>query len=132
MELADIAQGAVEAAQAAGATDAEAYGQDSVGREIRVFDGEVESLTDAGQRGLGVRCWIDHRSGYAYGTDLSDDGLRGIAAGAVEAGRIAAPDEFSAAPEAADTGAPEIEGLVDPSLASWTTEQKIELAQAVE
>ena len=27
---------------------------------------------------------------------------------------------------------PEIEGLVDPSLADWTTEQKIELAQAVE
>ena len=75
MELATIAQRAVEAAQAAGATDAEAYAQDSVGREIRIFDGEVESLTDAGQRGLGVRCWIDHRSGYAYGTDLSDEGL---------------------------------------------------------
>ncbi len=52
MELATIAQRAVEAAQAAGATDAEAYVQDSVGREIRIFDGEVESLTDAGQRGL--------------------------------------------------------------------------------
>ena len=75
MELATIAERAVQAAQAAGATDAEAYVQDSVGREIRVFDGEVESLTDAGQRGLGVRCWIDHRSGYAYGTDLSDEGL---------------------------------------------------------
>ena len=132
MELATIAQRAVEAAQAAGATDAEAYVQDSVGREIRVFDGEVESLTDAGQRGLGVRCWIDHRSGYAYGTDLSDEGLSGIATGAVEAARIADPDEFTAAPEAAAGEAPEIEGLVDPSLARWTTERKIELAQAVE
>src|SRR3954453_2732040 len=132
MELPDIAQGAVEAAQAAGATDAEAYAQDSVGREIRVFDGEVESLTDAGQRGLGVRCWIDHRAGYAYGTDLSDDGLRGIAAGAVEAAGIADPDEFTAAPQPGATDVPEIEGLVDPSLASWTTEQKVELAQAVE
>ena len=132
MELAAIAQRAVESAQAAGATDAEAYVQDSVGREIRVFDGEVESLTDAGQRGLGVRCWIDHRSGYAYGTDLSEDGLRGIAAGAVEAARIADPDEFSAAPEALAGEVPEIEGLVDASLASWTTERKIELAQAVE
>jgi PmbA protein len=132
MELATIAQRAVEAAQAAGATDAEAYVQDSVGREIRIFDGEVESLTDAGQRGLGVRCWIDHRSGYAYGTDLSGEGLSGIAAGAVEAARIADPDEFTAAPEAAAGEVPEIEGLVDPSLADWTTEQKIELAQAVE
>ena len=132
MELATIAQRAVEAAQAAGATDAEAYVQDSVGREIRIFDGEVESLTDAGQRGLGVRCWIDHRSGYAYGTDLSDEGLSGIAAGAVEAARIADPDEFAAAPEAAAGEVPEIPGLADPSLADWTTEQKIELAKAVE
>jgi PmbA protein len=134
MELAEIAERAVEAAVSAGAgaADAEAYVEDSVGREIRVFDGEVESLTDAGQRGLGVRCWIDHRSGYAYGTDLSEGGVRGIAEGAVEAARIADPDEFAAAPAAADGQAPEIPGLVDPSLASWKTEQKIELAQAIE
>ena len=51
MELAKIAERAVEAATAAGAGDAEAYVQDSVGREIRVFDGEVESLTDAARLG---------------------------------------------------------------------------------
>src|ERR671935_1347419 len=98
MELATIAERAVAAAQAAGASDAEAYVQDAVGREIRIFDGKVESLTDAGQRGLGVRCWIDHRSGYAYGTDLSAEGLRGIASGAVEAARVGDADEFAAPP----------------------------------
>jgi PmbA protein len=132
MELATIAERAVESALAAGANDAEAYAQDSVGREIRVFDGDVESLTDAGQRGLGVRCWIDHRSGYAYGTDLSEDGLRAVAAGAVEAARVADPDEFAAAPAPTDASAPEIPGLVDASLAGWDTERKVELAQAIE
>ncbi len=132
MDLGKIADDAVEAALGAGAADAEAYVEDSVGREIRVFDGEVESLTDAGQRGLGVRCWIDHRSGYAYGTDLSADGLREIAGGAVEAARVADPDEFAAAPTREGGEAPEIAGLVDPALSSWTTEQKIELAQAIE
>src|SRR5919198_4707792 len=116
MELAKLAERAVEAAMAAGAGDAEAYVQDSVGREIRVFDGEVESLTDAGQRGFGVRCWIDHRSGYAYGTDLTADGLRDVASGAVEAARVADADEFAAAPEPVDRTAPDIPGLVDPSL----------------
>ena len=61
MDLGKIATRAVEAALSAGAGDAEAYVQDSVGREIRIFEGEVESLTEAGERGLGVRCWIDHR-----------------------------------------------------------------------
>ena len=132
MELAKIAERAVEAATAAGAGDAEAYVQDSVGREIRVFDGEVESLTDAGQRGLGVRCWIDHRSGYAYGTDLTEDGLRDIAASAVEAARVADPDEFAAAPAPADGAVPEIPELVDSTVADWNTERKVELAQAIE
>ena len=117
----------------AGAGDAEAYVQDSVGREIRIFDGEVESLTEAGQRGLGLRCWIDGRAGYAYGTDLSPEGVSAIAAGAVEAARIADADEF-AAPPSADTGAapPEIPGLSDPAVAKWKTERKIELAKAIE
>ena len=132
MDLARIADDAVKAALAAGASDAEAYVQDSVGREVRIFDGKVESLTDAGQRGLGVRCWIDHRSGYAYGTDLGADGLRAVASGAVEAARVADADEFTAAPEPVDGTAPDIPELVDPSLADWDTERKVELAQAIE
>jgi PmbA protein len=132
MELAAIADRALKAALSAGAADAEAYVQDSVGREIRVFGGEVESLTDAGQRGVGIRCWIDHRAGYAYGTDLSDAGLEAIATGAVEAARVADPDEFAGPPQEAEGEAPGIPGLVDPTLAEWGTERKVELAQAIE
>jgi PmbA protein len=132
-ELEAIAERAVEAALAAGAGDAEAYVQNSVGREIRIFDGEVESLTEAGERGLGVRCWIDHRAGYAYGTELSEEGLGGIARDAVETARIADADEFAAAPSADGAAAPpEIPGLHDPTLAQWTTERKIELAKGIE
>jgi PmbA protein len=118
---------------AAGAGDAEAYVEDSVGREIRIFDGEVESLTEAGQRGLGLRCWIEGRAGYAYGTDLRGEGIRAIAASAVEASRIADADEF-AAPPSADAGAapPDISGLSDAAVAKWKTKRKIELAKAIE
>jgi PmbA protein len=131
-ELGQFANRAVKAARAAGADAAEAYVQDSLGREIRVFDGEVESLTEAGERGLGVRCWVDHRVGYAYGTDLGDDGVRALADAAVEAARVADPDEFAAPPEAADAAPARIEGLADPEFAEWSTERKIELAKAIE
>ncbi len=132
-ELEAIAERAVEAALAAGAGDAEAYVQDSLGREIRIFDGEVESLTEAGERGVGVRCWIDHRAGYAFGTELSDEGLGRIAGDAVETARIADADEFAAAPPADGAAAPpEIPGLHDPTLAQWSTERKIELAKGIE
>lgn len=134
MDLEQLAERAVEAAVAAGATDAEAAAQDSVGREIRVFDGEVESLTEAGERGLGVRAWIDGRSGFAYGTDLSDDGVSAIAADAAEAARVADPDEFAAAPEPAD-GGEEADGdtrFFDPGVPATPTEDKVALAKAIE
>jgi PmbA protein len=78
-----------------------------------------------------VRCWIDHRVGYAYGTDLGDPGLREIAAAAVEAARIADPDEFAAPPEAAGAP-PRIAGLADPKFGKSKTEHKVKLAKAVE
>jgi PmbA protein len=131
MSLRELATRAVDAALSAGADDAEAAVQDSVGREIRVFEGEVESLTEAGERGLGLRAWIGGRVGFAYGTELSDPGLAAIADDAVAAARVADADKFAAPPEPA--GEPSrIDGLADPKLSSWTTERKVELAQAIE
>ncbi|MGN6815471.1 MAG: PmbA/TldA family metallopeptidase, partial [Solirubrobacterales bacterium] len=75
-ELSAVARRAVEAATAAGAGEAEAYVSRDSGREVRVHGGEVESLTAATQSGVGVRAWIGHRVGYAYGTDFSDAGVR--------------------------------------------------------
>jgi PmbA protein len=132
MELRDATSRAIDAALAAGAEAAEAYAQDSHGREIRVFDGEVESLTDAGERGVGVRTWIAGRVGYAYGTDLSDEGVTQLAAASAEAARVADPDEFAAAPEVGGAAPPEIPGLFDPALSEWSTERKVQLAKAIE
>jgi PmbA protein len=131
-DLESLAGRALEAATASGASDAEAFVEDSTGVEIKVYEGEVESLAESAARGAGVRVWIDGRTGYAYGTDLSDDGLRGIAADAVEAARIADPDEFAGPPESDGEEAEPIEGLHDPSLARWTTGLKVTLAQEIE
>jgi PmbA protein len=130
-ELQGLAERAVAAALDAGAADAEAFVQDSTGLEVRVFDRDVESLTEAGQRGLGLRCWIEGRSGYAFGTDLSESGIADLAAGAVEATRITDPDEFAAAPDPAGDPTP-IEGLADSAASDWSVERKVELTKAVE
>ena len=140
-ELEAQAASALEAALAAGAGDAEAYLSEAETREVRVHGGEVESLTAATQRGLGLRVWIGHRAGYGYGTDLSDAGLRAIAARAVEAARAADEDEFAAPPElpvrlshpSGTKGAPErLEWLSDPSRGEWGAERVADLALAVE
>jgi PmbA protein len=145
-ELAEAVGRAVEAALAAGAGDAEAYASEERGREVRAHGGEVESLTAATQRGIGVRAWRGGRVGYAFGTDLSEGGIAALAARAAEAARIADEDEFAAPPELplwvsrAYGGKPtaeregEGEGLVfrDPTIGEWGGDRLAELALGVE
>jgi PmbA protein len=129
-ELEAVARRALAAAMDAGADDAEAWAEESTSREIRVYDGEVESLSDAGGLGVGVRAFAGERSGYAYGTDLSDDGVRAVGHAAHRTAAIADPDEQAGLP--AECGATPIAGLASPELGGWSTARKVELALAIE
>jgi PmbA protein len=131
VEPSAVAAGAVEEALAAGADDAEAYASEESSREIRAHGGELESLTAATGRGVGVRAWIGNRVGYGYGTDLSEAGIRAIAARAAEAAAAADEDEFAGPPRNAGA-AVAVEGLVNPSVAEWPTDRAADLALAVE
>jgi PmbA protein len=130
VNLEDVARRAVEVAGDAGATDAEAWAEQATSRRIQVYDGEVESLSDAGGRGVGVRAFVDGRSGYAYGTDLSEAGVAEVAAAARAAADAADPDEHSGLPD--ECGATPVAGLASPALGDWSTERKVELALAIE
>jgi PmbA protein len=130
VSLDEVAGRAVEQALEAGASDAEAWAEEATSRRIRVYAGEVESLSDAGGRGVGVRAFVDGRSGYAYGTDLSAAGLLELAQAARAAAEVADPDEHGGLPERC--GTTPVEGLAAPGLREWSTERKVELALAVE
>ena len=130
MTLEEVAGRAVDRALATGATDAEAWAEESTSRRVRVYEGRVESLSDAGGRGVGVRAFVGGRTGYAYGTELSEAGVAELAHSAREAAEVADEDEFAGLPD--DFGATAVEGLASPRLAQWSTEQKVELALEVE
>jgi PmbA protein len=121
---------AVDAALAEGGDEADAWCQDSVERTVRVYDGAVESLTEAGSKGAGVRVFRDGRTGYAYGSDLSEEGLRGLARAAAESAVVTESDEHAGIPR--HPGAAPIDGLRDPGFGEWTMERRVELALAVE
>jgi PmbA protein len=124
------ARHAVEAAVAAGASDAEAWAEESTSRRVRVYAGEVESLSDAGGRGIGVRAFVGTRAGYAYGTDLSDDGVGDTARAAREAAELADEDEYEGLPE--ELGTSDVQGLASAGFADWPTERVVELALEVD
>ena len=130
MSLEDAARRAVEAALGAGASDADAWAEESTSRRIRVYGGEVESLSDAGGRGVGVRAFAGGRSGYAYGTDMSDGGVEEVARSARAAAEVADEDEYAGLPD--ENGVSELDGLASPRFADWSTSRKVELALEVE
>ncbi len=122
---------AVELALAAGAEHAEVYCQDEREAEIRVYDRAVESLTEAGGAGVGIRVFkTEGRCGYAFGTSFDEAGLRALAERAVEIAEFSDPDEFGGLPELCGTA--DAGELVSPGFGDWTTERKVELAIAVD
>lgn len=129
-DLTALCDSAVQAALDAGADDAEAFAQEGTEREVRVYQGAVESLTDAGSRGLGLRLFVRGRCGYAYGTDLTARGIDALSSDALQAASVADVDEFDGLPDS--FGQAEVNGLYSPKLSQWSTQQKIDLALEIE
>ena len=115
----------------AGATDAEAWVEEATSRRIRVYEGEVESLSDAGGRGVGVRAFVDGRSGYAYGTDLSRRRARPRSP-ARRARPPRPPTPTSTAACRTSSARRPSRASPRPGCATGRTERKVELALAVE
>jgi PmbA protein len=128
----EAARRAVAATISAGASDAEAYASEDSGREVRAHGGEIESLTAATQRGIGVRAWLGKRMGYAYGTDLSDAGVSALAERAAGAARVADEDEFAGPPDDQGSATPAELQLSDPTIAQWSPAQIADLALEIE
>lgn len=130
-DLKAIAGRAVEFALAAGATQAEAYCQDERDVEIRVYDRSVESLTEAGSRGVGIRVFAgEGRSGYAFTTALGDESLKDLARRAAELADVSDPDEFAGLPDV--TGRGDAGTLVAEEFDDWNTARKVEFAIATD
>ena len=108
----------------------EAYAEEHARTEVEAHRGEVEGLTFAESRGVGVRVIADERLGFAWGADPSVDEVRETVARARENARLASPDPFNALPEARD---PEpLGGLFSDALAAMTTSEKVPIALSME
>ncbi len=120
----------LERAAARGAADVEVYGERSTSHRIKVFRQEVEQLTAAQRRGVGVRVFSGGAVGHAYTSDLSDDALDDVVQRAVANAAVSDPDEFAALP--APAGEPADVDPFDPRLVATTDERRIAIALEVE
>jgi PmbA protein len=127
-DLHELCAAAVEAAT--GDEAVEAYAEESRHTEASALRGEIEGLTFAESRGVGVRLIAGGRLGYAYAADPTPDEVREAVRRARENAALAEPDEFNllAAPAAV---AP-IAELYREDQANIPTDRKVALALDLE
>jgi PmbA protein len=87
-----------------GATDAECTIAEGEEFSVNVRMGEIETLTQSGSRGAGLRVLVGKHTGSAYTSDLSEDGLRFMVNSALELAKITTEDPFAGLPDEADFG----------------------------
>jgi PmbA protein len=127
----EIAQEAVAHATGLKA-DVEAYVQFGRTVSVKVFGRDVESVTVAEPRGMGVRAVLDGRTGYAFSTDISEAGVARAVAQVKDNLEAADPDPYGGLPNTVTGEYAALTGLWRPGVSSMTLDQKTELALRAE
>ncbi len=135
--LRDFAEQAVERALRAGATDAEAVAAEGDEFSVRVRLGEVEELTEAGSRALGLRVFFAADGGYRTAStstsDLSAEGIQHLVSGAIGLAKVTGVDPFAGLPDRSEFGQLTDDlALYFPDAAALPPAERIELASRCE
>src|SRR5215218_4169827 len=128
-----LAKKLVQRALKRGATEAEAFLE--VGRQssCRVRDGQIEDLTEATSKGVGLRVIVKGRLGFASTSDFEPGALDTFVDRAVQLAQAAAPNKLNGLPGKRDLGKPaQVGELFDPAVANLASDWKIKTALEVE
>jgi PmbA protein len=99
VDLRDLAADVVSRAMKAGATAAEAIVREGNEFSTVVRLGQVETLKEAGSRGLGLRVFQGKRAASTYSSDFTPEGIEHLVRGAVELARLTSEDPFAGLPD---------------------------------
>ena len=100
----EMTQDVVKLALELGATDAECTLAEGEEFSVSVRLGDIEKLQEATSRSAGLRVLVGQRSGSAYTSDLTPEGIRRMVQAAVDNAEVTGEDPFAGLPEAADLG----------------------------
>lgn len=119
--------------KASGADEVEISIIDGYEFSVDVRLGEIENLTEAGSRYVGLRVIKDKKTAFAASSDLSREILHHLIKNAIKRALLANPDKFSGlppfSPDKIDT---QSLNLYDPTIPELSPEKKINLALETE
>lgn len=131
MDYLQLARDVVKRAAQSGA-EVEALILESTSAFVQVNKGEVEKLSQAISKGLGVRIIDQGRVGYAYTSDFSAQGIEDTWQGALALAKSADADEYRSLPEPQLVPPAGDMRIYDPRFAEYSTEEKVTFAKQVE
>lgn len=131
--LPELAADIVKQALAGGATDAECTISEGEEFSANVRMRELETLQEAGSRGVGLRILVGKRTGSAYTSDFTKDGVALMVHSAMELAGITTEDPHLGLPDSTELGSLSADlKLFSPDVAQLETPFKIELAREAE
>ncbi|TNF29783.1 MAG: TldD/PmbA family protein [Deltaproteobacteria bacterium] len=125
----------LETAKQAGATAADGLFITGRSASVRVRLGETEKVSQARDKGVGVRVFVGNRSATTSTSDLSEAAITALIQRTVAAARVTAEDPFSGLPDAALFDEPLTDlalDLYDDDLVGFDAERAIALARETE
>lgn len=130
---AELATRILEKAKKKGATAADLILAESEAFSVQVRLGEVEKVTHAQEKRLGLRVFFSQRSAITSTSDLSPDSLERLLDETCALSQATAVDEYAGLPSPEDCvkKIPDMD-LWDPSVRSLSVEEKIKLAKGTE
>ncbi len=131
-DLEQLTSDAVKLALSRGASDAECTAAEGEEFSAGIRMGEIEKLTEAGSRGIGIRVLCGKRAGSSYTSDLSQQGIERMVDTALNLAKITSEDPFAGLPDEDQLGSYGDLSLFDETIAQLETEWKIEQARLAE
>ena len=128
LEMQDLARTVLRLAESS-RQEVEVYTIKQRSLRVEVTDGEVETLREASQTGVGIRVIDRGRLGMAFTTRLDRESLKDAVQLAAANAQSSAADEFNRLP---DPKPVEPMALLDPKLAELPVDVKIDFAKKVE
>jgi PmbA protein len=127
--LSNAGQKALELARKKG-VEAEAFLLQGRELDIEVIAGQVETLKEAGEAGLGLRVINNGRLGFVFTSDLSDQAIRQAVDDAISISRYTEADPHNCLPQG-NYDYPVLE-VYDANIPETSLEEKMEMAREVE
>jgi len=128
----DLAAELLKAARAAGADAADMIVSEGTEFSVTVRKGEIETLTEAGSKALGLRVFVGKRTASTYTSDFSWPTLLRLTEEAVGMARATSEDAAAGLPDETFPPEPIELGLFDPSPLELPPAERIDRAKRAE